>query len=68
MIRMLIFLIGLVMILLGVSSRFSIVPLPVDLKTIHVSFVAASYTLDVVLMVAGIFLVLVSYVFHKLAQ
>ncbi len=56
------------MFLLGLSSRFSIVSLPIDLKSIQVTFVAASYTLDAVLMVAGLFLIFLSWVFHKLAQ
>lgn len=68
MIRLIIFLLGLGMLLSGLAGRFSIVPMPIDLKTIPISFGAAHYTLDVVLIVAGVFLVLVSWVFHKLSQ
>ena len=68
MIRLIVFLLRLVMIVLGLLSRFSIVAMPVDIKTIPITFIAVSYTLDVVLMVAGIFLILVAWVLHKLAQ
>ena len=56
------------MIVIGLLSRFSIVMMPIDLKEIPISFLAVSYSLDVVLLVAGLFLILVSWVFHKLAQ
>jgi hypothetical protein len=68
MVRLLIFLFGLGMIVLGVLSRFSVVELPVDFKTIPITFVYVSYSLDIVLMVAGLFLVLMVWLFHKLAQ
>jgi len=56
------------MILIGLLSRFSVVAMPVDFKAISISFVAVRYTLDVVLLVAGLFLILIAWVFHKLAQ
>ena len=66
MIRLLIFLLGFAMFLVGAASNFAWNPLPFDCRSIECSIGTATFTLDVVLMVAGVFLVLVAWVMHKL--
>ncbi len=68
MIRLTIFLFGFVLLLLGAASNFKRIPMPVDLTTIEASLGFVSLTLDVLLIVVGVFLVLIAWVFHKLDQ
>ncbi len=68
MIRLIIFLIGLVLFLLGAASNFEGIPTPIDCKSIECSIGFAVFTLDVVLMVAGVFMMLIAWIFHRLAQ
>jgi hypothetical protein len=56
------------MFLLGAASNIKSIPLPIDCTAIECSVGLAVFTLDVVLMVAGVFLMLVALVFHRLAQ
>ena len=66
MIRLTIFLLGLGMLLAGAASNFDRIPLPMDLKTITWSLGFVAFTLDVVLIVAGVFFIVVAWVFHRL--
>jgi hypothetical protein len=66
-IRFLIFLVGFGLLLVGAASNYPKIPLPFDLKSIVLSpFGATTFTLDVVLMVVGVFLVIIAGVFHRL--
>lgn len=66
MIRVGIFVIGFGMLLLGAASHFERVPKPIDCRSIACTLGYVTLTLDVVLMVAGVFLILVAWVFHRL--
>ena len=68
MLRLTMLVLGVAMILVGLISRFSLIQLPVDLKAIPITFISVSYTLESVLLVGGLFLLLIAWVFHKLAQ
>ncbi|MDH3215159.1 MAG: hypothetical protein OEN01_02575 [Candidatus Krumholzibacteria bacterium] len=66
MIRLVIFLLGLGMFLAGAASHFQHIRMPIDLRSITWSLGSVALTLDVVLMVAGVFFILVAWVFHRL--
>lgn len=66
MIRLVFFLVGFLMFLAGAASHFEFIHLPFDFRTVVCSIGFAAFTLDVVLMVAGVFLVLIAWVFHRL--
>jgi hypothetical protein len=66
MIRLIIFLLGFGMFLYGAASNFESIPLPFDPKSIAIGISTTALTLDVVLVVAGVFLVLVAWVTHRL--
>ena len=67
MIRLLIFLVGMGMFLVGAASNYPKIQLPFDCKSVVISpFGATTFTLDVVLMVVGVFLVIVAWVFHRI--
>lgn len=66
MIRLVIFLLGLGMLLVGAASNTERVPLPVDCKSITCSLGFVTLSLDVALMIAGVFLILVAWVFHRI--
>lgn len=68
MIRFTIFLFGLAAFLLGAASNFPEIPVPIDCRAIVVSVGPSGLTLDVLLMIAGVFLMLVAWVFHRLRQ
>ncbi len=68
MIRLIIFLVGLLMFLAGAASNFESIPLPFNLKTTSVSIGSPVFSLDVVFMMAGIFLMLIAWVFTRLNQ
>ena len=66
MIRLAIFLFGFAMFLIGASNNLTWMPTLIDCKSITWSLGLVKITLDVVLMVAGIFFIVVAWVFHKL--
>ncbi len=68
MIRLTIFLVGFVLFLAGAASNYQTVTLPFDLRSITWSIGFAVFTLDVLFMVVGVFLVLVAWLFHRLNQ
>jgi predicted membrane-bound mannosyltransferase len=68
MIRLIIFLIGLVALLVGAASHGQWIPLPFDCRSIVCSIGSAGFSLDIVLMIAGVFLILIAWLFHRLAQ
>ena len=66
MIRLWIFLFGMGMFLFGAGSNFPSIPMPIDCKSITWSLGYVTFSLDVMLMVAGVFFILVAWVFHRL--
>lgn len=66
--RLIIFVLGLGMFLLGAASNFESISLPIDCKSIDCSIGHAVFTLDVVLMVVGVFFMVIAFVFHRLQQ
>ena len=66
--RLIIFVLGLGMFLLGAASNFESVSLPIDCKSIECSIGHVVLTLDVILMVVGVFFMLIAFVFHRLQQ
>ena len=68
MIRLFIFLTGLGLFLFGAASHTQWVRLPFDCRSIECSIGSAVFSLDVVLMIVGVFLILIAWVFHRLAQ
>ena len=54
------------MLLVGVASNYPKISLPFDCKSVAVSVAGATFTLDVVLIAAGIFVVIIAGVFHRL--
>jgi hypothetical protein len=66
--RLAVFLIGLGMLLVGTASNYESIPMPIDLRSIDVSVGTAGFTLDVVLTVAGVFLMLIAWIVHKLSH
>lgn len=66
--RVMMFFIGFGMLLVGAASNFPSIPLPFDCRSIVCKISFTSFSLDVVLMVVGIFLILISWVMKKLAQ
>ena len=68
MIRLSIFILGLLMFLAGAASNYERTPMPIDLSSIECKISMVTMTLDVVLMVAGVLLMLLAWVFHRLAQ
>ncbi len=66
MIRLWIFLLGLGMFLVGAGSNFPSIPMPIDAKSITWSLGYVTFSLDVMLMIAGVFFILVAWVFHRL--
>jgi hypothetical protein len=65
-IRFAIFVLGFGMFLVGATSNLERVPMPIDCTSITWSIGFVTFTLDVVLMVAGVFFILVAWVFHRL--
>jgi len=66
MIRVGIFIVGLGMLLMGALSHVERIPIPIDCRSIACSIGFVTLTLDVVLMVAGVFVIFVAWVFHRL--
>jgi len=66
-IRFLIFLVGLGTFFVGAASNYPKIPLPWDVQSIVLSpFGSTTFGLDMVLMVVGIFLVIIAWVFHRI--
>ena len=68
MIRLWIFIFGAVLFLLGAATNFQWFQLPFDLRSIVISVGFVSFTLDVVLLVAGVFFIFVAWLFTRLAH
>jgi hypothetical protein len=68
LIRRFIFAVGLLLFLAGAATDFEQIPMPVDLRGITVSVGPAAFSLDVVFMVAGVFMILIAWVFTRLKQ
>jgi hypothetical protein len=60
MLRFIIFVMGLASLVVGVSSYFNGVPIPVDFTSNYVTIGAAEFRLDVVMMMLGIPIMLFS--------
>ena len=56
------------MFLVGAASNFPSIPLPFDCKSITCAISTTTFTLDVVMMVAGVFLIMIAWVIKKLGQ
>ncbi|MEJ2722403.1 MAG: hypothetical protein P8181_14885 [bacterium] len=54
MLRLIVFVIGLGALVVGVSSYFNGVPIPVDLRSSYVTIGIAEFRLDFVMMMLGI--------------
>jgi hypothetical protein len=63
--RYFVFLLGLGALLVGVSSYFDGIPLPIDFGSKTVSIGVAEYKLDVTLIVLGILFMLLSNLIRK---
>ncbi|MCZ6765693.1 MAG: hypothetical protein O7D32_02045 [bacterium] len=68
MIRSGIFIIGLLMLLVGGAANYPQIPLPFDSTEITFTLGTVVLSLNIVLVVGGVFLIIVAWVFHKLAQ
>jgi len=68
MIRLVILVIGLLLLLAGAASNFKSIPMPYDFKSIAASVGTAVFSLDVIFMVSGVFLILIAWVFTRLNQ
>lgn len=66
--RIFFFVIGFVTFLVGAISNFSWNPLPFDCRTILCPVGPTVFSLDVVLMVAGVFIMLIAWVLGKLVS
>ncbi len=66
MIRLGIFFLGLGMLLVGAASNYPRISLPFDCKSITMSLGFVTLSLDVALIIAGVFWIVVAWVFHRL--
>jgi hypothetical protein len=66
--RIFLFLVGLVMFLVGAVSNFSWNPLPFNCRAVPCSVGPAVFTLDVVMMVVGVFIMIMVWVLGKLVS
>ena len=66
--RIFAFLVGLAMFLAGVASYFELLPLPIELKTTTVGISMTGLSLDVVLIVVGVLVMMITWVFGRLSQ
>jgi hypothetical protein len=67
-IRLIIFLLGFGALLLGAESHFQFLDLPFDCRSVICKLGLAVVSLDVLLLVVGVFLILIAWVFTRLAQ
>ena len=68
MIRLFILVIGLLLLLAGAASNFESIPFLFKLKSGAVAVGTAVFTLDVIMMVTGVFMILIAWVFTRLNQ
>ncbi len=68
MIRLFILVIGLLLLLAGAASNFESIPFLFKLKSVAVAVGTAVFTLDVIMMVTGVFMILIAWVFTRLNQ
>jgi hypothetical protein len=68
MIRLTIFVLGLGAFLFGAASNFPKIPMPIDCRSIVCSIGPTGLTLDVILMIIGVFLMIIAWIFHRLSQ
>ncbi len=68
MIRLVILVIGLLLLLAGAASNFQSIPLLFKLKSVAVAVGTAVFSLDVIMMVTGVFMILIAWVFTRLNQ
>ena len=68
MIRLTIFLLGLGAFLFGAASNYPSISMPIDCRSIVLSIGPSGLSLDVILMIIGVFLILIALIFHKLSQ
>ena len=68
LVRLFIFVVGLATFLFGVASNFPKIPMPIDTRAITLTISTTVFTLDVVLMVVGVFLIGIAWFFGRLAQ
>jgi len=68
MIRLGFFVTGAVLFLASAASNFERIPMPVDFKSIVWTVGPTALSLDVIMMVVGVFLMLIGFIFHRLAQ
>lgn len=68
MIRLTIFLLGLAAFLFGAASNFPEIPMPIDCRSIVLSIGASGLSLDVLLMMIGVFFMIIAWIFHRLRQ
>ena len=66
--RGLIFFVGFALFVIGAVSNFKSIPLPFDCKSITCSISTTAFTLDVVLMTVGVFLILIAWLIKRLGQ
>ena len=66
MIRLVIFLFGFGMFLAGAASHLKNNPLPFDSKSVTFTLGLVTLSLDLVLIVAGVFLILIAWTFTRL--
>jgi len=65
-IRFVLLLMGLAMVYLGVGSHYPRMPVPFESRAISWSLGFTDMSLDVILVVVGLFLVLIAWVFNRL--
>ena len=63
--RFFIFLVGLSLLLVGISSYFGGTPIPIDVRTYAVTIGTAKYGLDVVFIIFGVLLMLLSVAMNR---
>ena len=68
MIRLVIFIVGLLLLLAGATNNIERIPNPYDFKSIAVSVGTAVFSLDVILMVVGVFMIMIAWLFTRLNQ
>jgi len=66
--RVLVFIVGFAIFLVGAASNYPRIPLPFDCRSITCTIATATFTLDVVLMTVGVFIILIAWLMKRLAQ
>jgi hypothetical protein len=68
MIRILIFLLGLVLFAAGYTSDRDLIEMPIDFTSMTLTIGLVTVTADGILMGVGAFLIVIAIVFHKLVS